>query len=398
MLDGTRPVCPQVSPTPPVEPQPTGEDEDEGKRKKDKKQKKRTTSTATTTRKRTTISVATLGGGRYEVEKTLGGGGMAVVYLARDTDLDRSVAVKVLADNLRDDIELRRRFVREARLAARLSHPNVVGVYDAGEQDGLPYIVMECVEGETLAELLRREERLEPARVIELGVQACAGLEHAHRAGLVHRDVKPANLLLTGDGTLKIADFGIAHAAEGTKLTAVGTVLGTAGYLSPEQASGEPVTPATDLYSLGCCLYELLDGRPPYDFENLGELLTRREAGPPPPLENAPPELERAIVSCLAREPADRPPSAAALAQDLAGAAPGTPTTATRVAERRDVAPRAARKIVWAAALAALVLVVLAVTVAVLDDDGSTPPVPQGETPAEDYRNLADWLRERAEG
>jgi serine/threonine protein kinase len=328
---------------------------------------------------------------------------MAVVYLARDTELGRAVAIKLLAENLVDDPELRRRFVREARLAARLSHPNVVAVYDAGEEDGRPYIVMECVEGESLAETVRREGRLDPDRVRELALQACAGLEHAHRAGLVHRDVKPGNLLVTEDGTLKIADFGIAHAAEGTRVTEVGTVLGTAAYLSPEQASGEPVTPASDLYSLGACLYELLTGRPPYGYETLGDLLERRSAGPPPPLDGVPAELSAPILACLAGDPRKRPSSAAALARQLATGRREPRTAATRVARRQDVTFHVARRFVLTAAL-----VVLAVVIGILvfastrgdGDPGSDRPtsVPQGSTPAEDFRNLADWLREQSKG
>jgi eukaryotic-like serine/threonine-protein kinase len=330
---------------------------------------------------------------------------MAVVYLARDTELGRLVAVKVLADNLADDLELRRRFVREARLAARLSHPNVVGVYDAGEEDDRPYIVMECVDGESLAERLRRDGPLDPVLVTELALQACAGLEHAHRARLIHRDVKPANLLLTTDGTLKIADFGIAHAAEGTRLTEVGTVLGTAAYLSPEQAYGEPVTPSSDLYSLGACLYELLAGQPPYGYETLGELLARRQAGAPPRLEGVPPELETAIVRCLAVEPADRPPSAAVLAHDLASPPTEPRTAATHVVRRHDVTLRVSRKLVWWAAAAVVVAVAaVAGVIALTGGNGGSQqpapvqPVPQGSTPSEDYRNLADWLRQEGKG
>jgi serine/threonine protein kinase len=343
------------------------------------------------------LSVQTVAG-RYEVEKTLGGGGMAVVYLARDGELGRPVAVKVLADNLAGDTELRERFVREGRLAARLSHPNVVRVYDAGEQDGRPFIVMECVEGESLAESVRREGRLDPDRVAELGVQACAGLEHAHRAGLVHRDVKPANLLLTRDGTLKVADFGIAHAAGGTHVTAVGTVLGTAAYLSPEQALGEQVTPASDLYSLGVCLYELLAGKPPFGYETLGEMFSRRDGGPPPRLQDVPPELEATILHCLEQDPSDRPASAAELARSLAASrSVGPATAATRVA-RVHARSRGTRTRVWIAAIAVLAVVTLLAVFAFGGEDGQRPePVSPGDKPAQDYRNLADWLRERAE-
>ena len=186
------------------------------------------------------MSEPNVAGGRYRLGRPLGHGGMATVYLGRDSELDRPVAVKVLAENLAGDAVFRERFLREARLAARLSHPNVVSVYDAGEDaDGRLYIVMECVEGETLADVLRERGRLPAAEAVGLALQACRGLAHAHAAGLVHRDVKPQNLLLREDGTLKIADFGIARAAETTALTQVGTVLGTAAYLSPEQALGE---------------------------------------------------------------------------------------------------------------------------------------------------------------
>jgi eukaryotic-like serine/threonine-protein kinase len=339
------------------------------------------------------VSVQTVAG-RYEVERTLGGGGMAVVYLARDGELGRPVALKVLADNLADDTELRGRFVREARLAARLSHPNVVRVYDAGEEDGRPYIVMECVEGESLAELLRREGPLPADRVADLGAQACAGLEHAHRAGLVHRDVKPANLLLTEDGTLKVADFGIAHAVGGTRVTEVGTVLGTAAYLSPEQALGEVVTPASDIYSLGTCLYELVAGEPPYGHETLGELFSRREAGPPPRLAGVPPRLQAAIMRCLERDPRDRPGSAAELARSLAASPPTAATEVTRF----DVTVRR-RTLVWAVALVVVILAAVVGVVALRGGDEPQPkPVPRGDTPAQDFRNLADWLREQGGG
>src|SRR5580765_5553294 len=172
--------------------------------------------------------------GRYELERPLGHGAMAVVDLARDVELDRDVALKRLAENLARDDELRARFQREARLAARLAHPNVVRIYDVGEDDdGRPFIAMEYVEGETLAELLSRRGPLPANEVTELGVQACRALAAAHEAGLIHRDVKPQNLLLRNDGVLKLSDFGVAFGLEGTRLTVAGTVLGTAAYLAP---------------------------------------------------------------------------------------------------------------------------------------------------------------------
>ena len=187
---------------------------------------------------------------------------MATVDLVHDVELDRPVALKRLAENLARDEELRRRFLREARLAARLAHPNVVRVFDVGEDGGRPFIAMEYVEGETLAELVARRGPAAGAEAATLGVQICAGLAAAHAAGLVHRDVKPQNLLLGTDGVLKLGDFGIAVGHEGTRLTLAGTVLGTVGYLAPEQARGEQVTAAADIYAVGAVLYELLTGEP----------------------------------------------------------------------------------------------------------------------------------------
>ena len=331
---------------------------------------------------------------RYRLDRPLGHGGMATVYLARDTELDRPVAVKVLAENAAGDDGLRERFVREARLAARLSHPNVVSVYDAGEEDGRPYLVMEHVQGETLAGVLARRGRLPPEEVRGLALQAARGLAHAHAAGLVHRDIKPQNLLLRDDGTLKIADFGIARAAEGTALTQAGTVLGTAAYLSPEQALGEEVTPAADVYSLGAVLYELLTGRPPLEIHSLAELAKPAAIAPVRELApEVPTDLEDVVMRCLARNPAYRPTD---LERELA---PGEPPTQPFAAAPRATPSR--RKLWFALAGAvAAAAILLAVTLTGGKSGKHSPPrpravpqIPRGADAQQQARNLAAWLR-----
>jgi eukaryotic-like serine/threonine-protein kinase len=351
---------------------------------------------------------ATLAEGRYRLERVLGHGGMATVYLAEDHDLRRAVAIKQLAANLAADEELRERFLREARMAARLSHPNVVQIYDAGDCELGPYIVMEYVPGTTVA--ARGQLPFEEA--VQLALQACAGLQHAHEAGLVHRDIKPANLLLRDDGVLKIADFGIARAAEATRLTRVGTILGTAAYLAPEQAAGEDVSRAADLYSLGAVLYELLTGRSPHRFESLADLVAKQQSGVITPVRDLAPSvpeaLEAVVMRCLAREPSFRPTSAAELAQELAGAAdvPTEPSLASELTEPRQPWKPATvpvwRSRWWLAGAVAVALVAAAVGLASLGDDGNAPKPPsrvpiappmRGATAAQEARNLSAWLR-----
>jgi serine/threonine protein kinase len=354
----------------------------------------------------------TLAAGRYRVERTLGYGGMAVVYLAHDEELHRRVAIKVLAEHLASDDSFRARFLQESKLAGRLSHPNVVQVYDAGETDGSPYIVMEYVPGETVAQ----RGKLSHAEAVPLALQACAGLQHAHSAGLVHRDVKPANLLVREDDVLKIADFGIARAAELTRLTQHGTVLGTAAYLSPEQATGKDVTTATDIYSLGAVVYELLTGRAPYEFESLAELAALQKGGVITPLrdlESSVPEpVEAAVMHALAREPRFRPASATDFAAELAAASElppepllGTATTEPLHSRTYRHVPRSSAWFWIAGALAVVIVAVILGLLSLGGSSSSTKPRPvriqapaRGATPAAEARNLSAWLRAHSGG
>ena len=272
--------------------------------------------------------------GRYTLSRRLGAGGMSTVFLATDEVLERPVAVKLLAEHLAEDEAFVARFRREALAAARLQHPNIVQVFDSGEDpdSGRHFIVMEYVDGPSCAEMLREHRTLAVEETVRITRDACHGLEYAHRAGVVHRDVKPGNLLLTGDGILKLADFGIAKAAEQTRITQVGAVLGTAAYLSPEQATGDEATPVSDLYSLGVCAYQFLAGRLPYEYSSLTELALKQQNDQVVPIAEFRPEvpqaLDMAIRRCLERDPSLRYESAiemaAALEAGLQGQEPNT--------------------------------------------------------------------------
>ena len=282
--------------------------------------------------------------GRYRLGALLGVGGMARVYLASDRVLERQVAVKVLSPPYAQDPLFVERFRREARSAARLSHPNIVAVFDSGSDADQHYLVMEYVPGQSLAELLAGQGRLAPRRAAELAIEVCKALSAAHAQGLVHRDVKPANVLVGEDGRVKVTDFGTVKAAAATTLTGTGTVLGTAAYLSPEQAQGGPVDARTDLYSLGCVLYELLCGSLPFgsgaDSPPVAVASRHLHQPPEPPSGRNPqvdPELDAVVLTALAKDPARRYQSATelrdalehALAQDAVAAGPGQPAAAT---------------------------------------------------------------------
>jgi len=341
------------------------------------------------------MSTDRLDHGRYRVEQHLGTGAMGTVVLARDTLLDRAVAVKLLADHLAADDTFRQRFLREARLAARLCHPNIVQVFDAGE-NGRPFLVMEYVDGETVADRLARGSGFSPAEVLTLAADLSGGLAHAHAMGIVHRDVKPHNVLLGPGGVTKLTDFGIARALEDQGLTEIGTVLGTVHFMAPEQAAGVPVGPAADVFALGAVL--------------------RHVAGDSP----LPAGLEPLVGAALAPEPEARPSAAdlhaqlsalnAGVATEIAipiltGISHGAPTevaplpvpgntTVTVTAPARG-APRRTPAVI---ALTVLAVIVMLLVMFPRDSGNPAPPaVRAGTDPAQTARNLATWLRQQAD-
>jgi serine/threonine protein kinase len=258
--------------------------------------------------------------GRYRIEGRLGVGGMSTVMLAFDERLERHVALKLLAEHLADDPTFVSRFRREALAAARLVHPNIVQVFDFGldTESHQHFIVMERVNGNSCAELLRDRGHLDLEPALDIIGQACLGLDYAHRNGVVHRDVKPGNLLVSDSDVVKLADFGIARAADQSSITQVGSVLGTAAYLAPEQARGEEAGPSADLYSLGVVAYQLLSGRLPYEASSLSELALKQQREAPIPLQelnpHVPATLADAIALAISIDRYERPTDAPALA------------------------------------------------------------------------------------
>jgi len=344
-----------------------------------------------------------LGANRYEIKDRLGHGGMATVYGARDLKLDRDVAIKLLADNLAGDDEVRKRFSREARLAAKLDHPNIVQVFDVGEDDGRPFIVMERVEGGTVGDRLDgRRRSMSKADALHLLRQLCEGLGHAHSKKLVHRDIKPQNLLVrSSDGCLKITDFGIARVAEETtRLTQAGKVIGTERYMAPEQLADGKITPAVDVYACGVVADELLP-------------------------QSRPPELREIVERCLREDPSERFTDARSLGEALdtvngdgeAGvvrrihsqSSPTRPLTRTGPATASWPAPTevARRRRSLRARVAAVVgvIAVVAVGIVVATNTGGsdsnkpvvkqrpTPTVPTSSDPSDQARDLADFFR-----
>ena len=306
---------------------------------------------------------------------------MSEVWSAFDVDLDRRVAVKLLAPNAD-----RVRFEREARSAAALAHPNICALYGYGETEGRPFMVLEYLPGGSL------EERLTPGRPLpddetrRIAVDIAAGLAHAHERGLVHRDLKPSNVLFDAEGRAKIADFGIARLGEASGLTELGTVLGTATTISPEQAAGLAATPASDVYAFGVILYRLLTGRLPFEAEDALTLAAMHRDMPPPPLArfraDAPAALESIAMAALAKSPADRPRNGAALLAELRGTAPpGDGDTAVTRVVRPDPRPRRSRTAIVVGAAALLAAAGVAVAIAVTLSGGTTSPPPSTSRP-----------------
>jgi len=284
--------------------------------------------------------------GRYRLDEVIGRGGMSTVYRATDLALDRVVAVKVALDPLVEQSPIYlERFTREAQAAASIDNRGVVTVYDAGADGPTRFIVMEYVPGRSLAEILRDQSPLEPARAADIAAQAADALSAAHARGIIHRDIKPGNIMVTPDGSVKVLDFGIARAVDSTALTQTATVLGTSAYMSPEQALGQPADARSDIYSLGCVLYEMLTGEPPFIADVAAAVMHQHVRVQPKPARErnpaVPPALDAVVMEMLAKSPDDRPQTAAEVRDRLrdAIANPGGGDAATTLAMAAAAAP-----------------------------------------------------------
>jgi len=288
-------------------------------------------------------------GNRYEIEEKLGGGGMAVVYKAKDRLLSRAVTVKILRDEFAHDPEVVRRFLQEAQSVAKLSHPNIVSIYDIGQDGGHYYLVMEYVEGCTLKNIIQEKGRLDPLEAIDYALQICDALQHAHDSNIIHRDIKPQNILVTKKGQAKVTDFGIAKAATNATMTYSGSsILGTVQYISPEQARGDQVTTRTDIYSAGIVLYEMLTGKLPFEGDTAISIAIKHIQMDYPKasqvVPDLPEELEMILAKALAKRPEERFASALDMKRALEAArdklAPGLSQTMVlpRVSRRGEVA------------------------------------------------------------
>jgi serine/threonine-protein kinase len=307
--------------------------------------------------------------GRYLIKDRLGRGGMATVFRAHDPSIGRDVAIKFLHASLCEDEDSRLRFLREARAAGGLSHPNIVVVHDVGEIDRRPYMAMELVDGAPLSDTLGKDKTLPVRDVVVLGLQLARALEYAHGRGIVHRDIKPGNIMLLADRqTIKVADFGIAHMDDGTgeQHTVVGTVMGTPQYMSPEQTRGDKVDGRSDLFSVGIVLYQMLAGERPFRGDSLVAIATKIANDEPPPLSQKRPEvpssLRRVVDRCLAKKPAQRYRSGKELAEALTKVLAEIDEAASDQDRPRTVPLR----VKWAATMALIVAVVMGLTAAVI--------------------------------
>lgn len=334
--------------------------------------------------------------GRYEIGEAIGQGGMAKVFRATDTTLGRTVAIKVLAPQFARDPDFVARFRREAQAAASLNHPNVVGVYDSGEQEGNYYIVMEYVKGRTLAEVLAQDGRLMPERAIEITEAVCDALTFSHAENIVHRDIKPGNIMITPNGAVKVMDFGIARATSQETVAQTVAVMGTASYLSPEQAQGDPTDARTDIYSLGVVLYEMLTGGPPFTGDSpVAVAYQHVQESPTPPSQAAagiPDDLEAVVLRAMAKNPANRYQTTEDLKRDLERVRAGQQVSAPPVmaAQTQVMAPVTAtaatgggsagddeRRNRWIIpVVASLVVVAIIVAAFMLLSGGSSTPEP----------------------
>jgi hypothetical protein len=331
---------------------------------------------------------------RYELEELVGTGGMSSVFRAHDRLLDRKVALKVLHEQYTEDDEYVARFKHEARSVATLSHPNIVTVIDRGEHENRQFIVFEYVEGDNLKQLIQRRGPAPVSTALELGMQISRGLSFAHQQGLVHRDVKPQNVLLNGDGQAKVTDFGIARSLDVKHgMTQTGTVLGTSDYIAPEQAQGQRVDEHTDVYSLGVVLYELLTNEVPFPGENFVAVAMRHINEPPPPIRDkrpdVPPRVEAAIQRAMAKDPNDRFATMAEFCGELEACLAELQSQGTQVvgAPAPGARRRARRPGVnpWPFVLALLVLIAIGAVIAFLivrqhnNNPATTPPVTGGD-------------------
>ncbi|HXF47626.1 MAG TPA: serine/threonine-protein kinase, partial [Burkholderiaceae bacterium] len=318
--------------------------------------------------------------GRYELRDEIGAGAMGRVYKAYDPEIGRTIAIKMLASELRLNDEYRTRFLREARGAGVLSHPNIVTVFDAGEQESAPYIAMEFVDGTTLADFVKRGERLPVETVVEIGIQLARALDYAHQRGIVHRDVKPGNIMVVRDSwNIKVTDFGICRIDSGdaTRRTRLGDVLGTPHYMSPEQVVGANVDARSDLFSAGVVLYQLLCGALPFDGDTFVTVALKIAKSDPVSLDKMRPDvplsLRRIVDRALKKQPEKRFQSGKEMADALVG-------VARELAESRDKKARTRRVplgVKWAAAMALLVVVTMGLTAALIHNRQSAAMLDQ---------------------